>query len=164
MPKKTLNPVASSDSRIQILDFPQAAPGHCAICGYAGGIENDDRKFVDWGFSLDFFGAVIICTTCVQTIANALGFLSVVQSEDLLASSFAMVNQVAELEEENGNLRSAIGSLGLVSFASGNSEQGNPPQGQNDSGIAESASSGGPEIVSDSESGSESESDSLIDL
>lgn len=63
----------SPNSRFSVLDNPNALPGKCALCGSSGG---DGRKFVDFGFQLDVYGAVYFCTFCVTELAEAIKFVS----------------------------------------------------------------------------------------
>lgn len=147
----------SIDSRIQVLDFPNAAPGKCVVCGFAGGIESDDRKFIDWGFSLDFYGAIIICSKCIQSIANSLDYASPEQIEKLHIFVNEMLEERRNLREENYKLRNALSNLHFLPSDDSPIENGADPEGQDDSGSDESGPSGGSEIVSDSESDAESE-------
>lgn len=60
-----------ANSRFQILDVPAAAPGKCAVCGFAGREYN--RQYVDFGMSLDFYGVVYFCTDCLKAAAVRIG-------------------------------------------------------------------------------------------
>lgn len=62
----------SPQSRVYILDTPVALPGHCVMCRAS---RNDDRKYVDFGMQLDFYGSVIFCTFCIRDVAAAVGFV-----------------------------------------------------------------------------------------
>lgn len=61
-------------SRIQVLNVPVAAPGKCTMCGSAG---DGERKFIDFGFQLDWYGAVYFCTECIKEFAQAAGYVPV---------------------------------------------------------------------------------------
>jgi hypothetical protein len=59
-------------TKYQILDTPRFSPGKCANCGAH---KNDSRKYVDFGLSIDWYGVVYLCGTCVHDIANNLGMI-----------------------------------------------------------------------------------------
>jgi hypothetical protein len=44
------------------------------MCGSAG---DDERKFIDFGFQLDWYGAVYFCTECIKEFAQAAGYVPV---------------------------------------------------------------------------------------
>jgi hypothetical protein len=78
-------------SRIQVLEAPRMNPGTCVICGAA---RTDDRDYLDFGLTIDFYGVVYFCTLCFQEVCNHLGFLT--------------KEQVIALEEENDRFRMHI--------------------------------------------------------
>jgi hypothetical protein len=43
------------------------------MCGSVGG---DDRKFIDFGKQLDWYGAVYFCTECIKEFATAVDFIA----------------------------------------------------------------------------------------
>lgn len=143
-------PKNSVDSRIQLLDRPKAAPGHCAICGFAGGFESDGRKFIDWGWDIDFYGAVIICSLCVENIANLLGFASPEQVAGYENSLTVYLLRVSDLEAENAGLRSSVDSFDFLRTLSVPNEPGAEAEKPFDPVVDEQDSSGGPEIIPDS--------------
>ena len=51
---------SQANSRFQVTTRPMAAPGHCAVCG---GV---DKPVVDFNLQLEFFGAVLICVSCMR--------------------------------------------------------------------------------------------------
>lgn len=61
-------------SRIQVLDVPISLPGVCTMCGSPGG---DGRKFLDFGFQLDWYGAVYFCSECIKEFAQAANYIPV---------------------------------------------------------------------------------------
>lgn len=154
--------------RIQFTQNPLAAPGHCAICGFSGGIVSDGRQFVDWGMDLDFYGSVIFCTSCFTTVATQLGFASYEETQLLRrqASDAAMVTE--SLKDENERLRKHVNNLVALRDSGFVPGMGNQEEGQadsdateHDSGSVESDSVGGSsDIREDDESGS-ARSDSL---
>lgn len=91
----------SPQDRVQIMDTPVALPAKCAICGYPGG---DDRRFIDIGLTVDYYGAVIFCTSCIVDIANKLNYFSPEQY-------YSMADCIAKLRDDNTRL--ATESVGL---------------------------------------------------
>lgn len=59
------------NSRFSISANPNVAPGFCAVCRNPGG---DGRWFVDFGFNLDWYGAVYFCSECVRELATGIGY------------------------------------------------------------------------------------------
>lgn len=70
----------SPNSRFSIHDNPNVAPGVCCVCKHPGG---DGRKFIDFGFQLDFYGAVYFCTYCFTEASQAFGFVSLEKHVEL---------------------------------------------------------------------------------
>ncbi len=70
-----------ASARVQVLDVPVVAPGVCILCGIASG---DNRKFVDFGKQVDWYGAVYFCSECFGEIARALGWIPVAEYNELL--------------------------------------------------------------------------------
>lgn len=93
------NVIDFSGDRVTIMNYPVALPGKCTICGYGGG--DGRRRFIDFGLSLDFFGAVNFCTDCMAEISRKIGFIP--------KEEFDM------LRLENSELRSIIDDLRNVS-------------------------------------------------
>lgn len=154
-----MNVRESVDNLVQIVDIPPALPGKCAVCGYAGGGGGNFRRFVDWGISLDFYGAVIFCTFCIEHVANLLGYLSPEQGEKLELELTFNREKVSLLGEENARLRSALSSLDFVSSATVVANETDEREGQSAPGTIEPDSSGRSESIPDSES-----SPSLINI
>lgn len=61
----------SPNSRFRILQTPELEPGKCCLCGAA----DSDRQYVDFGFQLDWYGAVYFCTHCFVEAAETVGFI-----------------------------------------------------------------------------------------
>jgi hypothetical protein len=119
----------SVDDRIQFIQHPIALPGICAICGFPGGTNTDGREFVDWGLSLEFYGAVIFCTSCFKSAAEKLGFLSYEDTQLLRRQVSETVEEISMVKAENDHLRVALSKLNLVpQFASRNPDIESEPE------------------------------------
>lgn len=54
-------------SRMTILNRPLLTPGNCAVCGAV------DKKVLDFGLDLEWYGRVYICEDCGVQIGTAFG-------------------------------------------------------------------------------------------
>lgn len=84
----------SPQSRVTLIDTPVAEPGVCVLCGSAG---DKERKFVDFGKQLDWYGAIYFCTFCIAEVLTVCGFVPV-------ASFDAIHNDLRNLQISNDNL------------------------------------------------------------
>jgi hypothetical protein len=79
-------------SRFSIHEKPINAPGVCCVCKHPGG---GDRFFVDFGFQLDWYGAVYFCSECIIELSSAVGFVPNARlknsEEKLLSASTALL-------------------------------------------------------------------------
>lgn len=48
------------NGRFKYSEKPLASPGKCAVCGAV------DRPVIDFGFDLDYYGAVFFCVDCLR--------------------------------------------------------------------------------------------------
>lgn len=80
-------------SRIQVVDAPPAAPGHCALCGTTQG------PMVDFGMNMEFYGVIYFCIeNCLVELANSFDYHSPRQWKMLM-------NQIDDQREELNKLR-----------------------------------------------------------
>ena|SRR3990170_6848354 len=56
-------------SKFQVMDLPIMAPGKCSNCG---GTRIGDRKYVDFGLTLEYYGIVYLCTLCIKELMMVL--------------------------------------------------------------------------------------------
>lgn len=102
--------VVNPQARFHILDEPLAAPGKCMLCGISYG--NGERKFIDTGVDLDWYGVVYYCTSCILEVSNQLGYSSFEQVQSMCKDYNSVIGMNQELAKENESLRSAIVALG----------------------------------------------------
>lgn len=57
------------NGRFQVLQRPKALPGNCCVCGAV------NKPVVDFGLSLDWYGAVYICVEDLQAAARIVGMV-----------------------------------------------------------------------------------------
>lgn len=102
-------PTPDLNSRIQIIDNPIAHPAVCIVCMSAGSLK---RKFIDFGFSIEWYGAVYFCTICFSEIARALDFVGFSTYQTLLSSNQelkgALDNADRRIESLNDTLRNCL--------------------------------------------------------
>ena len=91
--------------RVQVVPFPQALPGKCALCGAA---DHDNRNYVDFGLQVDFYGSVLLCGFCIKDIAEALGYLSPDDAEHNIEIMNDHIRENIRLTSENEGLKNAL--------------------------------------------------------
>ena len=98
-------------TRVQILDFPQAHPGRCALCGSQ--TNRDGRKYVDFGLSVPHYGAIVFCSHCFAEINESIGWIHPMEAKALNTKSNEDEEVKKELREENERLRRALSELDI---------------------------------------------------
>lgn len=107
----TIIPEAIPTSLVQIRETPVAAPGKCILCGAT---RRDDRAYVDFGQSIERYGAVYFCTFCFAEAAIACGFiqnekyLALLTENEGLKKSLELAN--VRIEALNATLRQCFDS------------------------------------------------------
>lgn len=82
-------------SRFKPLAAPIARPGHCFLCRSING------PFIDPGLSIQWEGAVIICTNCIIEMHRQLGLESKINQEEFdLARAAARIDGIREGTEK----------------------------------------------------------------
>jgi hypothetical protein len=107
----TVNKNLRPGGRFTISNIAPAAPGKCVVCGSVGG---DGRKFVDFGFDIDFYGTVYFCSVCLVECCNCIGWISEQQWHALNESNEQLITRVQHLETDNAHLRNGLNALKLV--------------------------------------------------
>lgn len=99
--------------KFQILDGPLNQPPYkCAGCG--NHILSKEQGYVDWGFSVDFYGQVCFCTDCFRQAANQLCFMDPQQVRQLVEAKSKLIRENSDLINEVTELRNALASIGIV--------------------------------------------------
>lgn len=104
----------TAGNRLQVISRPLTGPGCCAICGYNGTNTNnpaDVRVFLDFQLDIDYYGRIYWCSGCLLEAANALGWTSVGQTEELRGKVSEQESELIVLREQNERLRSSLSSL-----------------------------------------------------
>lgn len=71
------------NSRFRLLDVAIKKPGTCLVCKSDG---SDERQFVDFGKTVDWYGVVYVCTFCLGEVAKLLGFFPKLPFEEEINS------------------------------------------------------------------------------
>jgi hypothetical protein len=94
--------------RVQVLDNPAAPPGKCAVCGNGA---DKERQWIDFGVTIDFVGALYICSICITEVANALNFSTPSQTSQMLIKIDDLTTALRRVDRERESLHSAIVNL-----------------------------------------------------
>lgn len=81
----------SPSDKVQVTKNPPALPRSCVICNASS---NGMKDFIDFNFSIDYYGAVYFCSDCMIPIALSLGLCF---QKDLI-----------EAEQEANDLRATL--------------------------------------------------------
>ena len=61
--------VLNTTSRFQLTEVPLVSPGKCAVCGSA------TKPVVDFGMTIQFYGAVLMCVECLSEASARIGMV-----------------------------------------------------------------------------------------
>lgn len=78
------------NGRFRLLDKPVAMPGKCSVCGSV------EREVLDFGLDVEFYGAVVICVSC---LTEAAGLLDMVPGSKLRTARLVQQAHVQEVNE-----------------------------------------------------------------
>lgn len=107
------NMIYTTIDKFQVRQGPvDQAPHKCASCGNP--IISKEQWYVDWLFTIDYYGQVLFCVDCVRQMANQLGYMDPGQVKQLVEAKSALIRQVSELLNENLELRNALAAIGIV--------------------------------------------------
>lgn len=86
-------------SKVKLVDTPYYKPGKCCNCGSS---RTNDRKYIDIGLDLDWYGIVYFCTFCIREIANVAGLFK--HYEDTLARIQKDDSRVEQLQRQGDSI------------------------------------------------------------
>ncbi|SRR6266498_425763 len=109
--------MTNSVDRFQILEANQLMfPHKCSVCGgFSDKSGNKERKFIDFGLDIEFYGKVYICTECFSSATSIVDCVPVEKYNSLEQQFKELSNVVSQLIEENGMLRSAVDTFRIIS-------------------------------------------------
>lgn len=109
---RTNLPPAHPLARFQLLSSPLVIPGKCAVCG------SPSRPVVDFGMTLEFYGAVYLCVVCLTEAGRVINMVTAeefTQAEADSSRSFAEQLNAREMRvisnEQYDTLTLALGML-----------------------------------------------------
>lgn len=109
---------------MQLIPHPMALPGCCFKC--RTGSENREW-FIDFEFSMDDFGAVIICNACVEEMAQGAGMITAAQATDYKEWHENALRELAEATIRIEGLEQAIDGLRLAGGSTRSYSLGDAP-------------------------------------
>ena len=95
----------------QLVETPAALPGSCYLCG-----SGDKSPYIDWGVSIEFYGALYTCTECTGAVASLLGWVPREVHDAVIHTNDELISRNLDLEIENRELRMAIEHLSNAGF------------------------------------------------
>jgi hypothetical protein len=84
--------VQSLASRFHWLEKPAALPAKCVVCGAV------DHPVVDFNFSMEYYGVVYFCESCLGEAARVIGFVA---PQDLTTDNLGIEQSVNKYLTEN---------------------------------------------------------------
>lgn len=94
------------NGRFQLLERPTVLPGSCAVCGSV------ERPVVDFQATVEWYGAILICTDCILAAAHLVSAANSVAAQD----SDNSVLIFADVEAINEYVRRASDSVNRLSI------------------------------------------------
>lgn len=85
-----------------------ALPCTCIVCSKPA---NGETQFLDFGASLDWYGAIIICIECAREVAQVIDYHPVAQVQSLETQVRSLTTLNRGLHEENDKLHATLDSL-----------------------------------------------------
>jgi hypothetical protein len=98
----------------QKIDTLIASPGCCFLCG-----SGNKPPYVDFGTSIDYYGAVVLCHECMEAGGALVGMLTADKYMESFKTMADLTKRVETLQYENEALRHAIEELNFANFHSG---------------------------------------------
>lgn len=65
-------------SKYRVLAVPDVQPGKCANCGSS---KADGRKYIDIGLEISWYGALFLCSLCLEDVARNVGLFDEIEEE-----------------------------------------------------------------------------------
>lgn len=95
----------------KVVETLEALPGHCYFCG-----SGTKGSYLDWGVSIEFYGALYTCNECTFSAAKLFGFLSPIEVNTLVDQNRELNERVITLEIQRSALAESVQSLAVANF------------------------------------------------
>lgn len=119
-----------------------ALPHTCIACGRSADGKTD---FIDFGVSIDYLGAVLLCSYCSKQIARTMGYIHPGERDLSVADKKVAEKELAEARKKIDELTSALATLRYVdTLGIGNTSSDEGPSKDEGSGdsVSEDSVSG----------------------
>lgn len=97
--------------KLKVYLSPPMLPAVCWICN---GNPDGVKKFFDIGMQQEYYGAVYICSDCMDPLAHALEYVELERFEGLQRAFAHIKDENKALKEELANAHRALDSLSVV--------------------------------------------------
>lgn len=98
----------SAQSRLKVLNNPELAPGVCFLNGCVG---DGERKFIDFGKNIEWYGAIYICTQCIVEVVEAADFVPVATFDKLHDAYRSLEIEHRQLQNRYAPFEEAINNV-----------------------------------------------------
>lgn len=113
-------PESVVNGRFKVTDRPTVFPGKCAVCGTV------ERPVVDFGMTLDYYGAVLLCVECLTSAYNTVQLVMGDESAPAPAVPHFLdevaINEYVRFASDSINRLSILLDLNGVPASKGNEE------------------------------------------
>lgn len=119
-------PESVVNGRFNVTERPTVFPGKCAVCGTV------ERPVVDFGMTLDYYGAVLLCVECVTSAYNTVQLVMGDESAPAPAVPHFLdgvaINEYVRFASDSINRLSILLDLNGVPASKGNEEVFSEPE------------------------------------
>lgn len=137
--------VSDGSGRIHIVTEP-ALPATCVVCRRSA---NGAVKFIDFNFSLDYYGAVVLCEDCIKESLSLLDYTPNINFTNKVEELVAAQEELRQVKNERDKYKSVVDSLRIVGVI-GNFD--GDESKDTDEATGESESADGPSLETESDS------------
>lgn len=92
-----------------LVDAPTALPGACYLCS-----SGTKSPFIDWGVSIEFYGALYTCSECTASVASLLGMVTPEKFAKLLSDLDQLHASNVDLQLKNYELVKIVNAMQIV--------------------------------------------------
>lgn len=101
-------------SRYHLLESGQLLlPANCSSCGSS----QNNRKYVDLGLSIEFYGSIYFCEFCFASVAEDLEYVPLSAHASLQAQFTNASSYISTLEYQNEAIKRAMAAILTTSFS-----------------------------------------------
>lgn len=148
---------SEGSGRVSIITEPPL-PATCVIC-----VRSADGavKFIDFNFSLDYYGAVVICEDCIKESMSLLEMVPLSKLQETVEALYRAVQELEVVQNELDKYKSAFAGLRVIGLT-GLANDFEPAH--TDETVGESEPTDGDSVDSESDSNGSDSSGGLENL